>query len=143
MPNRSCHFDDEVTLLSWQGPPRYVAFMEGVRYKRRLYTIHERRVWATLENHDGKVVVPFWLSREGAKECVARSWPGLAVASVPISRVVDEWTMGWLPREVRLAVGIESAAEGVLVDQHRFWAQLAETVDHLPHYRPHRGRTSA
>ena len=140
MTNRSCHFIDEVTLAHFHGPPRYEAWVEGVRSKRRLYTIRERRVWATLENCDGKIVVPFWLSLEGARACVAREWSGLDVAPVAISRIVDEWTNGWLPREARIAVGIESATQGVLVEQHRFWAQLFESVEYLPYYRPHRGR---
>ncbi len=79
------------------------------------------------------------LSRDGARECVAREWPGLGVAPLAISRLVDEWLNDeWLPRELRVAVGVESRTEGVLIEQHRFWVNLFEEVDYLPHYRPHR-----
>jgi hypothetical protein len=140
MITRSCDFRIEVTLASFRGPPSYQAFLEGVRDKRRLYTIRERGVWATLANRDGKPVVPFWLSRDGARECVAREWPGLGVAPVAISRLVDEWLNGWLPREVWAAVAVESASRGVRVEQHRLWTNLFEEVDYLPYYRPHRAR---
>jgi hypothetical protein len=138
MPERSCDFRAEVTLATFLGPPRYQAFLEGVRDKRRLYSIRERGVWTTLVNRDGRAVVPFWLSRDGARECVAREWPGLGVAPVAISRLVDEWLNGWLPREVRAAVGVESSTQGVLVEQHRLLANLFEVVDYLPYYRPQR-----
>ena len=138
--SRNCSFDLEVSIANLFDPPRYAAFLAAVRNKRRLYTIRENGVWTTLRNSDGRGVVPFWLSLEGAKECVAREWPGLAVAPVAISRVVDEWTGGWLPRDVWIGAGIESATEGVLVSQHRFWVNLFEDVDYLPYYRPHRGK---
>ena len=110
-----------------------------MRDKRRVYSIRERGVWTMLANCDGTPVVPLWLSRDGARECVAREWPGLGVAPLAISRLVDEWLDGeWLPREVRVAVGIESRTEGVLVEQHLLGVNLFEEVDYLPYYRPHR-----
>jgi hypothetical protein len=63
---------------------------------------------------------------------------GGGFAPLAISRLVDEWLDGeWLPRAARIAVGIESRTEGVLVEQHRFSVNQSEEVDYLPYQRPH------
>ncbi len=139
----TCSFTREVTLATFFPPPEYVAFLEGIRDKRRVYSIRERGMWVTLADSKGRPVCPIWLSRDGARECVARSWPGLTIAPVAISRLVDEWLNGWLPREARAAVAVVSAAEGVLAEQHRLWVNLIEEVDYLPRYRPSGARRKA
>ena len=131
MRHPPCSFNREVHLLS-DAPDAYRQFLAAVKPSVRIWSLRARCEWLLLRDGRELLVIPIWATHDEAQACATHWWPEAKPASISISRLVDDWLNGRLDGTARVGIAIESPLQGILVEQHRMWVDLIETVDYLP-----------
>jgi len=127
----TCSFSSEVSLAS-AAPLSYEAFLSSVRFLECIWAPREGSAWVLFSSTSGLPVFPIWLSHRAAHRFASRWRPSLEHAPISLSDFVDDWLCGFLPDEARIGVAVTSPATGLLVTQHRLWADLGASVQFLP-----------
>jgi hypothetical protein len=127
-----CSFSGEVSLDTFPAPADYAAFLRAISQLECVWVPRRDSGWVLFSDKSGLAVLPIWLSHRDAYGYTSRWQRSLEHAPISLSDFIEEWLNGWLPDEARIAVAITSPYEGILVTQHRLWADLCATVEFLP-----------
>jgi hypothetical protein len=131
VPLPICSFTLDVTLAS-NTPAAYETFLCAVQPLESIWAPRRGSAWVLFSDTRGRSVLPIWLSHRAGYQFASGWCPSIEHAPVSLTDFVCEWLCGLLPSETWVGVSVVAPTSGILVAQHRLWADLGTTVDFLP-----------
>jgi hypothetical protein len=124
-------FSAEVSLVS-AVPPAYSAFLRTLRSLECIWAPRDGFDWVLFSCDSGLPVLPIWPTHRSAHQCGPCWGRELEYAPISFPEFIDHWLCGFLPDEASIGVTVTSPAAGLLVTQHRLWADLGTSLEFLP-----------
>lgn len=107
---------------------RYEYFIKKVADAAELWGL-SNNTWATAQNSDGEIVIPFWPKKEFAEACATGEWEKYSPKSIDLKDFLEKWLPGMLRDGYRPAIFYNANDQGVVVDIERLKNDLLEELE--------------
>lgn len=116
------------TIINLPANKRYEYFVKKVADFEEVWGLYNNG-WATAEDDQGNIVIPFWPNKEFADLCVVENWVGYTAKSIRIGDFIEKWLPG-MQRDNRLAAIFYTIKDsGVVVDLKKLKIDLQMELD--------------
>ncbi|MBX4262265.1 DUF2750 domain-containing protein [Clostridium estertheticum] len=100
-------------VLSLSANKRYEYFVKKVADSENVLGLYNEG-WATTEDNNGSVLIPFWPKMEFAKVCAINEWNGYVPKKIDLHEFIEEWLPGMKKDGIKPSIFWNNYDSGVL-----------------------------
>lgn len=90
-------------LLQRPANIRYEYFIKKVVDFEEVWGLYDEG-WATAQDDDGHMLIPFFPKKEFAENCAKKEWKGFRAEAIDLYEFIDRWLVGMKKDEVKPSI---------------------------------------
>lgn len=115
-------------VLRLPASKRYEYFIKKVSDSEEVWGLYGNG-WATAQDNDGSIVIPFWPKKEFAQFCAKGSWEEYLPKSIGLEDFLDKWLPGMLKDNYKPAIFYTDNDQGIVVETDRLKNDIEEELE--------------
>lgn len=93
----------KLSILKSNGKERYKYFLKKVAEYEEVWGLYDDG-WATSEDDEGNILIPFWPTKEYAEYCANKEWERYQPKKINLSEFIEKWIPGMIKNHQSISI---------------------------------------